>query len=141
MLETVGVFTLEELIDQTLPEQIRSQMDLRIPKAMTESTWPISARLQLRIRCSNLIRSPPLSSYGISLKTRVGIYTQYTPYQAEISQGRLEALLNYQTMVSDLTGLPVANASLLLLDEGTAAAEAMRMLYNYFHKKANVITV
>ena len=134
MLEAVGVHTMGELVDQTVPEPIRLGRDLDLPAAVSER--------RLLDQAAELARlNRPHRSYlglgyhgtltpGVILRNILenpGWYTQYTPYQAEISQGRLEALLNFQTMVIDLTGLPIANAS--LLDEGTAAAEAMLMLW------------
>ncbi len=134
MLEVTGATTLGELVEETVPEPIRLGRDLDLPEAVTER--------RLLDRAGELARlNRPFRSYlglgyhgtltpGVILRNILenpGWYTQYTPYQAEISQGRLEALLNFQTMVIDLTGLPIANAS--LLDEGTAAAEAMLMLW------------
>ena len=134
MLEAVGAKSLGDLVDETVPEPIRLGRDLDLPEAITER--------RLLDRAAELARlNRPFRSYlglgyhgtltpGVILRNILenpGWYTQYTPYQAEISQGRLEALLNFQTMVIDLTGLPIANAS--LLDEGTAAAEAMLMLW------------
>lgn len=135
MLDVVGAASVEELIDQTIPGEIRLIRPLNISSALSEHEYLRSLR---KIASKNEIyRSYIGMGYYNTLLPSViqrnvlenpGWYTAYTPYQAEISQGRLEALLNFQTMISDLTGLPIANAS--LLDEGTAAAEAMIMFYN-----------
>ncbi len=134
MLKGLGVGSLDELINETVPEKIRLKDKLNTGDALTEQELQ---KLFKEIAEKNKIYKSYIGCgyYGTYTPTVIlrnimespGWYTQYTPYQAEISQGRLEALLNYQTMVIDLTGLPVANAS--LLDEGTAAAEAMHMLY------------
>ncbi len=140
MLQTIGVATLDELIDQTVPASIRAQKPLAISEAQSENEYLLSLK---KIADKNKVyRSYIGQGYYGTLTPSVilrnifqnpGWYTQYTPYQAEIAQGRLESLLNYQTMVSDLTGLPIANAS--LLDEGTAAAEAMAMMEGIRNKK------
>jgi len=135
MLKTIGVSSLEQLISETIPDDIRLNKDLDLPLPMSEFEF------------TNHINS--LGAKNKVFKTYIGLgyhaailpaviqrnifenpswYTSYTPYQAEISQGRLEALLNFQTMISDFTGFKLANAS--LLDESTAAAEAMLMLYH-----------
>ena len=148
MLETIGVKSLSELIYNTIPDDILLKNVLNLPEAMSENEF--ASHIQ------------KLGNQNKQFKSYIGIgyhpttlpaviqrnifenpswYTSYTPYQAEISQGRLEALLNYQTVVTDLTGLPLANSS--LLDEGTAAAEAMIMLWNgrsRAQKKADVST-
>ncbi|MEI8203869.1 MAG: aminomethyl-transferring glycine dehydrogenase [Bacteroidota bacterium] len=135
MLNVIGVSSLDQLIDETIPESIRLKEPLPIAKGLNEFEYmqhisEIAAKNQI-------FRSFIGMGYYNSITPGViqrnilenpGWYTSYTPYQAEISQGRLEALLNFQTMVSDLTGLDIANAS--LLDEATAGAEAMIMLYN-----------
>ena len=132
MLEVLGAASLDALIDETVPANIRLAKPLQLDPARSES----QALGDLRaIAAGNRIYrsligmgyydtlTPPVIQRNIL--ENPGWYTQYTPYQAEIAQGRLEALLNYQTMVADLTGMDIANAS--LLDEGTAAAEAMTM--------------
>ena len=132
MLQAIGVDSLDELIEQTIPAQIRSERPLALPEPRPESD--VLAEMAEIASRNQLFRSfigmgyydtitPPVILRNIL--ENPGWYTQYTPYQAEIAQGRLEALLNYQTMVSDLTALDIANAS--LLDEATAAAEAMMM--------------
>jgi glycine dehydrogenase len=133
MLRVVGAISLDELIDQTIPSSIRLARPLNLPAAKTEYELlqELSAvaaqnevwRSYLGMGYSDCITPPVILR---NVLENPGFYTQYTPYQAEISQGRLEALLTFQTMISDLTGLPVANAS--LLDEATAAAEAMHMM-------------
>ncbi len=132
MVETLGVSSLDALIAQTVPAAIRNERALRLPAAMGESAALEELRViagKNRVFKSYLGQgyydciTPPVIQRNIL--ENPGWYTAYTPYQAEISQGRMEALLNFQTMVADLTGLPVANAS--LLDEATAAAEAMHM--------------
>ena len=132
MLEALGVGSLEEMIDATIPAAIRSRSALRI--ADHGSEHETLARLRAIMGRNEVFRSYiGLGYYGTitppviqrNILENPGWYTQYTPYQAEIAQGRLEALLNFQTMLVDLTGLPIANAS--LLDEATAAAEAMHM--------------
>ncbi|MBI5758489.1 MAG: aminomethyl-transferring glycine dehydrogenase [Planctomycetales bacterium] len=134
MLSTLGAGSLDELMDQTVPDAIRMRKPLDLPSAMSEQE--MLAELQTIAARNEVFRSyigmgyadcftPPVILRNIVQNP--GWYTAYTPYQAEISQGRLEALLNYQTMLTDLTGLDVANAS--LLDEATAAAEAMTMLF------------
>jgi glycine dehydrogenase len=140
MLETIGVESLKQLIDETVPATIRSEKPLDIPAAMTEYAY--LRELKDTAALNKVFKSYIGLGYHNTITPSVilrnvfqnpGWYTQYTPYQAEIAQGRLEALLNFQTMVSDLTGLPIANAS--LLDEGTAAAEAMAMFYSLKNKR------
>ncbi len=140
MLKTVGVHSLSELIQQTVPDQIRLKKDLQIPEALAEFDYlnMLAEIARANTVCRSFIGqgyygTVTPSAIARNIFQNPGWYTQYTPYQAEISQGRLEALLNYQTMVSDLTGLPIANAS--LLDEGTAASEAMLMFYHLKEKK------
>jgi len=133
--ETIGVTSLEELIDQTVPQSIRTNQALNIPEGINELEYLEHIK---DVASKNKIFKTyiGLGYYNTILPGVIqrnilenpGWYTSYTPYQAEISQGRLEALLNFQTVIIDFTGLPIANAS--LLDEGTAAAEAMIMLYN-----------
>lgn len=135
MLETIGVETLDQLINETIPSSIRLDKDLELPDGMSENDY--MEHIRSLARKNKIFKTyiglgyyntftPPVILRNIF--ENPGWYTSYTPYQAEISQGRLEALLNYQTMISDLTGLPIANAS--LLDEATAAAEAMIMAFN-----------
>lgn len=141
MLKVIGVNSLEELIDKAVPESIRLRHPLRLPDAMSEIEYLNHLR---RIGARNKIyRSfigqgyygvAPLSVIVRNVLENPAWYTSYTPYQAEISQGRLEALLNFQTMVVDLTGMQIANAS--LLDEATAAAEAMIMMFNARSREA-----
>jgi len=135
MLKTIGVSSLDQLIDETIPDDIRLKNDLDLPKALNEIEF--SMHIKELADKNKVYKSFIGLGYNAAILPAViqrnifenpSWYTSYTPYQAEISQGRLEALLNYQTMVSDLTGLPMANSS--LLDEGTAAAEAMIMLYS-----------
>ncbi|MEN9331666.1 MAG: hypothetical protein RLZZ94_756, partial [Bacteroidota bacterium] len=135
MLKAIGVASINELINQTIPSDIRLSKDLSIGEAVDETTYINDLR---KVAAKNkMFRSYiGLGYYGTitppvilrNIFENPGWYTAYTPYQAEIAQGRLEALLNYQTIVSDLTGLPMANAS--LLDEATAAAEGMTMLFH-----------
>lgn len=135
MLQTIGVKTLDELINQTIPKDILLDEALDLPEPLTEKQYlnhihELGKRNQI---FTNYIGQgwydtvlPPVIQRNIF--ENPSWYTSYTPYQAEISQGRLEALLNFQTAVCELTGMPVANAS--LLDEATAAAEAATMMYN-----------
>ena len=140
MLDAVGAASLDELIDQAIPPSIRLGKPLDLPPAETESEY--LSRLKTIARRNKVLRSFIGLGYYDTLTPSVikrnlfenpGWYTPYTPYQAEIAQGRLESLLNFQTMVTDLTGMEVANAS--LLDEGTAAAEAMTLLHRVSPKK------
>jgi glycine dehydrogenase len=142
MLKLVGVGTLDELIDQTVPPAIRIGRTLKLAEPISEYDY-IQA-LKAVARKNKVLKSYLGQGYYNCITPNViqrnvfenpGWYTQYTPYQPEIAQGRLEALLNYQTMVSDMTGMEVANAS--LLDEGTSAAEAMIMLHGLHNKGAN----
>jgi len=135
MLEVIGASTLDELIDETIPSQIRLKEKLNLDEPVSE--YEFLQNLKEIAGKNKLFRSYIGMGYYPTITPPVilrnilenpGWYTQYTPYQAEISQGRLEALLNFQTMVIDLTAMDIANAS--LLDEGTSAAEAMLMLYH-----------
>ena len=130
MLEVVGAPSLDALIDETIPAPNRLAQPPDLPPAETEADY--LERLRTLAARNRPVRSfIGLGYYGCVTPSVIlrnvlenpGWYTPYTPYQAEVAQGRLEALLNFQTMVEDLTGLEVANAS--LLDEATAAAEAM----------------
>jgi glycine cleavage system pyridoxal-binding protein P len=143
MLQVVGVDSLDRLVDETVPAAIRVAQPLRLttpegaPLGPPQGEYAVLNTLAAIARDNQIFRSfigagyydtivPPVIQRNIL--ENPGWYTQYTPYQAEIAQGRLEALLNFQTMVADLTGLPLAGAS--LLDEGTAAAEAMAMCHS-----------
>ncbi len=134
MLKAVGVDSIDQLIDQTIPKSIRLAKDLNLPPAKGEYEFlkDFKAVCDKNVVSRNFIG---MGYYGTLTPTVIlrnilenpGWYTAYTPYQAEIAQGRLEALINFQTLVVELTGMEVANAS--LLDEGTAAAEAISMFY------------
>jgi glycine dehydrogenase len=135
MLETVGVNSLDQLIAKVVPESILIKTPLRLPDAMSEFEY--LNHIRAAGKKNKLFRSfigqgyygvAPLSVITRNVLENPAWYTSYTPYQAEISQGRLEALLNFQTMIIELTGMKIANAS--LLDESTAAAEAMIMMFN-----------
>ncbi|MHA6281477.1 aminomethyl-transferring glycine dehydrogenase [Salinimicrobium sp. CAU 1759] len=134
MLKTIGVDSMDQLIYETLPDDIRLKKELNLAPAMSENEY-ITHSISLAAK-NKIFRSYIGLGYHESITPPViqrnilenpGWYTAYTPYQAEIAQGRLEALLNFQTVVADLTGMELANAS--LLDESTAAAEAMSLLY------------
>ena len=141
MLRAIGVSSLDELIEQTIPPGIRLEAPLDLPKGDSESEY--LRRLRHIATTNTLARSYIGLGYYDTVTPSVilrnvfenpGWYTPYTPYQAEIAQGRLESLLNFQTVVKDLTGLDVATAS--LLDEGTAAAEGMTMFHRLQSRKA-----
>ncbi|WBL21896.1 aminomethyl-transferring glycine dehydrogenase [Zunongwangia sp. HRR-M8] len=134
MLQTIGVDSLEQLIYETIPDDIRLKQPLNLPKALSENQY--AEHIGKLAAKNKVFKSYIGLGYHQGIMPAViqrnvlenpGWYTAYTPYQAEIAQGRLEALLNFQTMVSDLTGMEIANAS--LLDESTAAAEAMALLF------------
>jgi len=135
MLNTIGVNSVNELIDQTIPTSIRLNDELDLPEGLSEQEFLIHIK-ELAQKNKQFKTYIGLGYHNTVLPSVIqrnilenpGWYTAYTPYQAEIAQGRLEALLNYQTMVIDLTGMEIANAS--LLDESTAAAEAMILLFN-----------
>lgn len=141
MLKVIGVKSIDQLISETIPSDIRLKEDLDLPAAMDEASYLRELR---NIAAQNKIyRSYIGLGYSNTITPGViqrnilenpGWYTAYTPYQAEIAQGRMEALLNFQTMVCDLTGMELANAS--LLDEGTAAAEGMTMLFHSRSKES-----
>ncbi|MEO6189543.1 MAG: aminomethyl-transferring glycine dehydrogenase [Saprospiraceae bacterium] len=140
MLKALNVSSLDMLIEQTIPNSIRRQTPMIIPPAQSEFDYlqELKQTGSLNKVTKNFIGQGYYGTVTPSVILRnvfqnPGWYTQYTPYQAEIAQGRLEALLNYQTMVCDLTGLPIANAS--LLDEATSAAEAMLMFHGAKLKK------
>jgi glycine dehydrogenase len=133
MLDVIGVKSLDELIDQTIPANIRLNKPLNLANGLTEREY---YRKILKLAKKNKVFNTYIGMGWYDTITPAVIlrnilenpvwYSSYTPYQAEISQGRLEALLNFQTMVCEMTGMEIANAS--LLDEGTAAAEAMHMM-------------
>ncbi|WP_127130131.1 aminomethyl-transferring glycine dehydrogenase [Pseudoflavitalea rhizosphaerae] len=145
MLYTIGEPSLESLVSKTVPPGIRMSKPLSIPPSMSEYEY-LQHIKEISLK-NKVFRTYIGQGYYDTITPSVilrnvfenpGWYTQYTPYQAEISQGRLESLLNFQTMVSDLTGLPIANAS--LLDEGSAAAEAMTMFFNALNRDHDHIT-
>jgi len=140
MLKKINVESIDELIDKTIPEHIRLKKDLNLPEPVSE--YELLEELNKKANKNKVFKTYIGLGYYNTITPTVILrnifenpswYTSYTPYQAEISQGRLESLLNFQTMVSDLTGLPISNSS--LLDEGTAAAESMAMFYRINSKK------
>src|SRR4051794_3597737 len=140
MLETIGVASLDQLVNETIPASIRLERPLDLPPGESEHQY--LTRLRVLAAENRVLRSFIGLGYHDTITPAVilrnvmenpGWYTPYTPYQAEIAQGRLESLLNFQTMVSDLTGMAVANAS--LLDEATAAAEALTLLRRVHTRK------
>ena len=146
MLRAVGAVTLEDLVAQTVPGGIRSQNAMALPPAIDEA----ATLAELRALAGENVQKKSLIGQGYygtvtppvilrNVLENPGWYTAYTPYQAEIAQGRLEALVNFQTMICELTALPIANAS--LLDEATAAAEAVSMAHAVAKAKSSVIAV
>jgi glycine dehydrogenase len=146
MLTSLGATTLDDFASRVVPQVIRTQQAMDLPPAIDEA----AAIAELRgLAARNMVRksliglgyhgthTPPVILRNVL--ENPGWYTAYTPYQAEIAQGRLEALLNFQTMISELTGLPIANAS--LLDEATAAAEAVHMAHAMAKAKSDVVAV
>ncbi len=139
MLQEINFSSLSELVDKTIPGAIRLAEALHLPAPQSEFEYLSELK---KVAAKNKILKTYIGQgyYGTITPSVIlrnifenpGWYTQYTPYQAEISQGRLESLLNFQTVVADLTGLPLTNAS--LLDEATAAAEAMAMLFHHVNK-------
>jgi glycine dehydrogenase len=135
MLETIGAGSLDELIEKTVPAVLRLKKPLRLPPAMSEYEY-LSHIRQIGLKNKQFRSFIGQGYYGVASPSVIirnvlenpSWYTSYTPYQAEISQGRLEALLNFQTLIISLTGMEIANAS--LLDESTAASEAMIMMFN-----------
>ncbi len=147
MLHVVGAATLDDLAARAVPETIRSNAALDLPDPVDEAAAIVELRA---LAAQNTLKksliglgyygtvTPPVILGAMPWRTPAG-YTAYTPYQAEIAQGRLEGLLNFQTMVRDLTGMQIANAS--LLDEATAAAEAMAMAHGLSKMKSDVLAV
>ena len=146
MLQEVGAVSLDDLMAQTVPEAIRSNAALALPPAIDEA----AVLRELRgLAAQNVVKhsligmgyhgtiTPPVILRNVL--ENPGWYTAYTPYQAEIAQGRLEAILNFQTVVCDLTGMAIANAS--LLDEATAAAEAVAMAHGLHRQNSTTIAV
>ena len=143
MLKTIGVTGLDELISKTIPASIRLKTPLQNPTPQSEFEYLQELK---KVAAKNKVFKNYIGQgyYGTITPSVIlrnvfenpGWYTQYTPYQAEISQGRLESLLNFQTVVTDLTALPIANAS--LLDEGTAAAEAIAMFFHHVNKTETI---
>ena len=134
MLEVVNASSIKQLIDETIPQKIHLKNQMNLPIALSESRF-IEHMKEIAQKNKNYRSYIGMGYFNTILPGVIqrnilenpGWYTAYTPYQAEVAQGRLEALLNFQTMVMDLTAMELANAS--LLDEGTAAAEAMAMLF------------
>lgn len=134
MLEKIGVHSLDELINQVIPADIRLKEPIELPEPLTEYAY---GKHMAELAAKNKLYATYIGMGWYNTITPAVIqrnvfenpvwYTSYTPYQAEISQGRLEALMNFQTAVCDLTGMPLANSS--LLDEATAAAEAVTMMH------------
>ena len=140
MLDVVGVNSLDQLINETIPSQIRLNKKLKLEEPLSEFKFlenlkSVSSKNKIYKSYIGMGYYPTITPQVIlrNVLENPGWYTKYTPYQAEISQGRLEALLNFQTMICDLTAMDIANAS--LLDEGTAATEAMLM---FFHSRSAV---
>lgn len=149
ILQKIEIQSLDQLVDETIPENIKFRDKLNLSEPLTE--YEFIQHIKELASKNKIYRSYiGLGYYGTitpsvikrNILENPGWYTQYTPYQAEISQGRLEALMNFQTMIAELTKLPITNAS--LLDEGTACGEAMSMIYSIMHSKkpaANVFLV
>lgn len=145
MLHKIGAENTDVLMNEVIPGSIRSRTSMGLPQPMTEFEY---LNFIKEIASKNTVAKSYIGQgyYDTIVPSVIlrnmfenpGWYTQYTPYQAEIAQGRLESLLNFQTMVSDLTGLPIANAS--LLDEGTAAAEAMYMFFNHKNRDSDEVS-
>ena len=146
MLEFLGLESLDELIDKAVPGSIRSERPLELEPARSER-MTLSYLRKMASRNRVFVSMIGMGYHGTAMPTVIlrnvlenpGWYTAYTPYQAEVSQGRMEALLNFQQMITDLTGMELANAS--LLDEATAAAEAMAMSHRVGKSKSDTYFV